>query len=115
MRQDIVFYFSICIVIRFNIAYAAYVSIKNKTFQYIMIVVLFMISLGFLYQYITKVRHIGAFNQKIWWDFMRPIHFTLYFYASYLLYHNKNYKAFIVLCCDALAGLFSFIANHKLL
>lgn len=115
MRQDIVFYFFICIVTRLCIAYTAYVSIQNKIFHYIMTVILFMIALGFLYQYITKIRHIGAFNQKLWWDFMRPIHFSLYLYASYLLYNNQNYEAFVVLCCDTLAGLFSFIVNHKLL
>ena len=112
MRQDIVFYFSLCILIRFLIAYICYYSVNYKLLQYSIIIILFTISLGFLYQYISKIRNIGAFNQKIWWDFMRPIHFFFYLYASYLLYNNKNYESFIIICFDTIVGLLSFIINH---
>ena len=111
MNKKILFYFIICIIIRFLIVFVPYLNINNIYFRNIFCLLFLCIGISFLYQYITKIRKIGAFNQKIWWDYLRPIHGFVYIYSSYLLF-NKDKKVFYLLVIDILIGISGFINYH---
>ena len=54
----------------------------------------------------------GAFNQKIWWQYLRPIHSALYFTFAFLAF-QKNKYAYIPLAVDVLIGFCAFLNKHK--
>ena len=67
---------------------------------------------GFMYIYLTGSRKgLGAFGEKIWWNYLRPIHSILYFLFAYnAIIGNKH--AWIYLFVDVLIGLFGFLTYH---
>jgi hypothetical protein len=69
---------------------------------------------GFLVIYLGGYRKTGGetFNQKIWWNNLRPIHSFLYFSFAFLAF-NKSDKAFIPLLLDVSIGLLSFLKYHS--
>jgi len=92
----------ICILVRLSIAYAAYLS-YNSICRYILVTFFFIASTGFTYLYITKQRNKGAFGQKIWWDFLRPVHAILLFISGVMLI-LKLKETYIILVTDTLIG-----------
>ena len=110
-------YFIICILVRLMIVYIVYLILHNKIkynnnflFKF-SIIILFIIGFSFLLQYLTKIRDVGAFNQDIWWNFLRPIHGYLYILSSYLIYKNDK-KAIYLLLLDVIIGILGFINNR---
>lgn len=110
-------YFIICILVRLMIVYMVYLILNNKI-KYnnnfllkISIIILFVIGFSFLLQYLTKIRDVGAFNQDVWWDYLRPIHGYLYVLSSYLIYKNDK-KAIYLLLLDTIIGILGFINNR---
>ena len=110
-------YFIICILVRLMIVYMVYL-ILNNNIRYnnnlllkFSTIILFIIGFSFLLQYLTKIRDVGAFNQDIWWDFLRPIHAYLYILSSYLIYKNDK-KAIYFLLLDGIIGILGFINNR---
>jgi hypothetical protein len=75
----------------------------NSNWRYILVVFFFLASVGFTYLYITKKRKRGAFGQKIWWDFLRPIHALLLFISGVML-TLKLKETYLLLLADALIG-----------
>ena len=73
-------------------------------------------SFGFMYNFLTKSRNIGngAFNNKIWWMNLRPIHSLLYLLFSYNAI-NGNKDAWIYLFIDVYISLISFLIYHFIL
>lgn len=103
MNSSLSFYYMICILVRISIAYAVYLS-YNSNWRYILVTFFFAASVGFTYLYITKQRKRGAFGQKIWWDFLRPIHAALLFISGVLL-SWKVKETYLILLADALIGI----------
>jgi len=70
---------------------------------------------GFILNFIFKIRKTGpeVGGEKIWADYMRPIHASLYLLFAYLAV-NKNRDAWKVLFIDTLIGLLAFV-NHYFL
>ena len=64
-----------------------------------------MPAIGFSYIFIFGKRKKGGetFGQKIWWDFLRPIHAILLFVSGVLL-SLKVKETYLVLLADALMG-----------
>lgn len=91
--------FSICILVRLLVAYGVYKNIFPRLFC-------LLISIGFMYQFIVKTRTIGAFNNKVWWDSLRPVHAFLYF-LTFLFYDYR----FVVF--DTILGLVAFIYKNS--
>lgn len=105
--SKISFLFGLCIAIRFSIAFAVYKMYNTNYSKYLSIILLIM-GLGFIYQYMAKVRKVGAFGQKIWWHNYRPIHAILYILGGVLLY-MKNKYAFIPILLDTIIGIIVYL------
>ena len=68
---------------------------------------------GFFYIFLTGARKTGAevFGDRIWWNFLRPFHGTMYaIFAIMALFHIPY--AWVVLLIDVLVGLIAFIKHH---
>lgn len=85
----------------------------NKKYLYYLSFIGFIISFGFLFNYIFEKKTGSTFNQIAWWNYLRPVHSLLYFIFGYLAY-NKNQYSYIPLLIDVLIGTISFIIKHKL-
>ena len=70
-------------------------------------------TIGFIYIYLTGSRKTGAevFNDKIWWNNLRPIHGLLYGLFAYNAM-NGNVNSWIYLLVDVIIGLISFTSYH---
>ena len=70
-------------------------------------------AIGFIYIYLTGSRKTGAevFNDKIWWNNLRPIHGLLYGLFAYNAM-NGNVNSWIYLLVDVIIGLISFTSYH---
>ena len=102
--------FCVCILVRFSFAY--FVSrLYDSKLRYLFVVFFFMISLGFVFNYISKIRTYGAFGQKIWWDAYRPIHALLYGLAAILLLYRHKYTYTLILI-DTIIGVYGHINNY---
>ena len=99
--KKISLYFSFCIFIRLSLILIIYYTLQ---FHKLWTGLLLIMGLGFLFQYITKYRKKGAFNQNIWWDFLRPFHSITHLYSAYLIY-NKNTNFVYVLLLDVIVGV----------
>ena len=101
--------FCVCILVRFSFAY--FVSrLYNSKFRYLFILLFFMMSLGFIFNYVSKIRTSGAFGQKIWWDTYRPIHALLYSLTAILLLFKYKYS-YIPITFDTIIAVYGYI--HK--
>lgn len=109
--MNISYYFTLCIIVRITLIYLAYISLYSPNLNTFFSLFYLAIGLGSTYQYATKYRKQGAFGQKIWWDYLRPIHAILYFYTSYLIY-TQNVYFVLVLIVDTLIGIGGFIHQH---
>jgi hypothetical protein len=68
---------------------------------------------GFIYLYLTGSRSTGAevFGDKIWWNYLRPIHSLLYFLFAYNAINGKSYS-WIFLLIDLIIGFTNFLYFH---
>ena len=105
--MEIIYYYVICICIRLSFAYLTYV-LYNKSIRYTLITLFFIISIGELYQYIMKTRTIGAFNNRVWWDSLRPIHTLLFFCTSLSLFYKYKYS-YLILLLDTIISVLGYI------
>ena len=99
----------VCMGIRLSLAYLAK-RISGKYLQlmgYIMAVPAF----GFAYIYVTGIRNKGRFDQKAWWNDLRPIHSVLYGLFAWSAI-NKRSDSWVFLFADAIFGLISFLTHY---
>ena len=90
--------FGFCIIVRIIIIILIYFTIKYKSnYRYLFVIFYAISSLGLLYHYITKYRKKGAFNQIVWWDYLRPIHIFLFLISSYLILLKDNSFVYVLL------------------
>ena len=109
-KRFILFLFG-CITIRLLFVYFA----KNASSQILMYMGYFALipAFGFAYIYITNSRQSGSevFGEKIWWNYLRPLHSLLYFlFACNAIIGNKT--AWLFLLVDVLIGLILFLFQH---
>ena len=90
----------VCITKKINIEYLPFLGL-----------IAIIIAIGFMYNFIFKKEKGSTFNQKAWWNNLRPIHSLLYFIFAYLAFNKNNY-AYIPLLFDVIIGFVSFIINH---
>lgn len=55
---------------------------------------------------------IEVFGDRIWWTSLRPIHFLLWGFFSYLALWKCHPSAWVVLAIDTLFGLGAFLHHH---
>ncbi len=109
-KRFLLFFFG-CIGTRSLLVYTA--KTANKTLLMYLGYFALLPAIGFLYLFFTGTRKTGAevFGDKIWWNYLRPIHGLLYtLFAYYAITGNPN--AWIYLLCDVLIGFTSFIIFH---
>jgi hypothetical protein len=70
-------------------------------------------AIGFLYIYLTGARKTGTevFEEKIWWNDLRPAHSLLWFLFAIMAIKGVS-NAWIILLIDVLFGLTSFLIHH---
>lgn len=103
-------YYILCIIIRLFLASLTYFLYKS-IYRIIFVIFYFLASIGTMYLYLSKIRKNGAFNQNIWWDFIRPIHSTMFFVIAFLLYNKFKYT-YIIVIIDTLIGIPFHIKNR---
>jgi len=106
-------YFSLCIFLRFLLSYFVFVTYNNN-YRYIFIIFYLLAALGLLYHYLNKKRKIGAFNNIVWWDDLRPIHALLFISTAILLY-IKNPYSYILPVIDTIIGLIMYLLIHEII
>ena len=104
------FYFSLCIFLRFLLTYLVFVTYNNN-YRYILIIFYLSSALGLLYHYLNKKRKIGAFNNTIWWDDLKPLH-ALLFISTCILLYIKNPYSYMLPFTDTIIGLIMYLLNH---
>jgi hypothetical protein len=85
----------------------------NKTYLRYMGYLAILPAIGFFYIFLTGSRKTGpeVFDDKIWWNNLRPIHGIMYaLFAYYAI--NGNDFAWIYLLIDVIIGLISFLSFH---
>lgn len=68
---------------------------------------------GFMYIFLTNSRKTGpdVFGDKIWWNYLRPVHALLYGLFAYFAINKKVYS-WIFLLIDVIIGLSGFLLYH---
>lgn len=101
----------LCIPARYLISFFLY-KMDSKYLRYMGLILLGPV-LGWIYIYLTGSRKTGGetFGAPIWWNFMRPIHASLYLLAG-LMALNKDTRAWIPIFIDTTVGLLAFINYH---
>ena len=113
MISKISLLYFLCLITITLLIYLAYLSVNatDSNYHIVFSIMYFSFSLGFLYQFIFKPRKKGAFGQKIWWDYLRPVHAVIFLYGSYLIYY-KNMAFIPLLVADNLIGLTGHVLYH---
>lgn len=89
--DKIQFLFLICIISRLIISFISFKFQNNKNVMIFLSVIYFILGTGLIYNFLVKTRKVGAFNNKVWWDNLRPIHSFLFLSFSYLaIYHQEH-------------------------
>jgi hypothetical protein len=83
----------------------------NKDYLPYMGYIAILISISLIYQFIKKERKMGAFNNEVWWDKLRPIHAINYAIFAYMAI-NKSSNAWIPLLIDVIIGLSAHLYYH---
>ena len=100
-----------CMGARFGLGF--FVKVHPKSIKNILAVFLLLLSLGFMFIYLTGIRQTGieVFGDKIWWNNLRPLHSFLYLLASGLVFFEIN-TAHLVIYLDTIIGLLAFTCYH---
>ncbi len=85
----------------------------NKDYLPYMGYIAIIISIGFMYIFLTNSRKTGpeVFGDKIWWDNLRPVHSINYAIFAYMAI-NKSSNAWIPLLVDVIIGFSAHIYQH---
>lgn len=111
IQKRFLLFLLVCIGIRVIFVYIA----KTIDVQYLPYLGYLSIlpAIGFFYIYITDSRKTGAevFGDKIWWNYLRPIHGIFYgLFAFHAI--QKNPQSWMILLADVVLGLVSFLSHH---
>ena len=100
-----------CIGMRILLVYLA----KNLDPYYVKYLgyISILIGISFIYLFFSGTRKTGpeVFGDKIWWNYLRPIHGILYLLFAYNAINGNN-KAWMFLLLDVIIGFISFIIYH---
>jgi hypothetical protein len=114
LQKRILLFMGLCIPTRFLIAFI--VSKLSKKYLFYTGIGLLLLVINWSYIYLFKTRKIGVetLGEKIWWDWMRPIHIGFYVMAALMCLDGNN-NAYIPIVIDTIVGALSFIIHHKLI
>lgn len=114
MKEDLkrlLLFFIGCIGVRLFFVYLAK-TVQLKYLPYLGYLAL-LPALGFTYIFFTGSRQTGpeVFGEKIWWNYLRPVHALLYGLFAYNAI-MKNANAWVYLLVDVVLG-FSFTLHKR--
>lgn len=109
-RLSLANYFCLCIFVRLVLSSIVYL-VYDSQLRYFFVLFYGLFSMGIFYQYIVKTRTMGAFNNKVWWDYLRPIHALIYLSTSIGLMLKFQYT-FVFLIIDAFIGSIGYYLHH---
>ena len=114
MKEDLkrlMLFFIGCIGVRLFFVYLAKTT-QVKYLPYLGYLAL-LPALGFTYIFVTGSRQTGpeVFGEKIWWNYLRPVHALLYGLFAYNAI-MKNANAWVYLLVDVILG-FSFTLHKR--
>jgi len=109
--RTLVYFLFGCVLSRIGLTYLIYVCPK-KWLKYISVLYL-CIGIGFGFQWVTKSRKKGAFNNEIWWDYMRIFHSATFLFVSYTSYRGLRGWAWKMLLVDTLVSLVAFLHHYR--
>lgn len=97
-----------CIVVRALLVVAA--KEGDKTVRKVMGVAAILISIGFMYFFITRSRMNPreTFGERIWWNGLRPVHAVLYLIFGIRALQDDD-QAWVVLLVDVIIGFLSYV------
>lgn len=97
-----------CIVVRALLVVAA--KEGDKTVRKVMGVAAILISIGFMYFFITRSRMNPreTFGERIWWNGLRPVHAVLYLVFGIRALQDDD-QAWVVLLVDVIIGFLSYV------
>ena len=107
----ITFLYIICISLRILLIYLSFLSLQTKYIYLCFSFFYAILGIGSFYHFITKTRIHGAFNQPIWWHWLRPIHGILFLITSYLIY-KQNYDFIYPISFDIIISLLGHVKYH---
>lgn len=112
LKRILLFLFG-CITVRLLLVLIAKYT-DTQYLPYLGIIAL-LPALGFIIIYLFDLRKTGkeVFGDKIWWNYLRPVHACLYILFA-LLAFKKNPLSWMVLLLDVLIGLLAFIYYHQI-
>jgi hypothetical protein len=101
-----------CVGIRYYLT--KLVLVNNDNLRYILISLFTLISIGFMYIYITGSRKTGpeTFGKPIWWNNLRPVHSILYGLTAFALLKHDAESASNLLKLDLGIGVMFFLMYH---
>lgn len=111
--KSLALFLLVCIPLRILLAYLA--KVGSMHVLQLMGVAAVVMSIGFIYIYITGTRQTGAevFGGKIWWNDFRPVHAFLYSYFAWMVFVSRNYDdAWIILALDVAVGVFASSTHY---
>jgi hypothetical protein len=110
MKKRFLLFIFGCIFVR---ALFVYFAKKYVTYLPMMGSLAIIPMIGFFYIFFTDSRKTGGevFGDKIWWNYLRPIHGTLYGIFAHMAIKNDP-NAWVVLLLDVIIGLSSFLIFH---
>jgi hypothetical protein len=111
MQTRFALFIIFCLGSRFTLAYIA--KIASPYYLRIMGYLALLPAIGFIYIFATGSRQTGAevMGEKIWWNFLRPVHAILYLSFAYNAINIRPY-AWGFLFADVLLGAVSFLVHH---
>lgn len=110
-QNRIIAFLTLCIGARLALSYLALVL--NGQWLKVLSGVLLAIGIGFLVIYFGDLRKTGieTGGERIWWNYLRPVHGILYLVAGVLLLYKNKFIGSRVIVFDTMIGLAAFI-NH---
>ena len=101
--------FLICVLVRFFLVLVSkYIPVKKLHYLGYLAI---LPSIGFLFLYITGIKDVGAFGNKVWWN--RLIH-SIFFGLFAINAIMQNEDSWIYLLADVTFGIIAFINNYYL-
>lgn len=110
-RPDLVLLFSVCIMTRLFVAYtAATRKALLERHRYIIAAIGLSMGVTVMWIYANNLRQTtGAFDNKVWWNILRPVHAFLWVYFAFLVYRRVHNHAYVPLLLDATISAAVFV------
>lgn len=112
IKQRILLFIFACITSRIGIAMM--IKYSSGIWSSILNIIIFIMGMGFMIIYFGGLRKTGVETggKPIWWNYLRPVHGTLYLLASFLLFYKHKCWSSQIILIDTMVGFSAFLLHH---